>query len=157
MKNKRFNLFDLLIILIVIGVGLGVLFRARIKDAVFPGESANFTVTLDVLSMPNDCALSLTEGVKLYTAQKKNVFGKVAEIEISPVKDTVFVGDKEVIAPSEHYSSAVIIVTVEGYILDGAYYTKDDDMILIRSEFGLMTEDAYFRGAIQSVEVTGNG
>lgn len=38
MKNKRFNLFDLLIIIIIAGVVLGIVFRDQIKDTLFPGK-----------------------------------------------------------------------------------------------------------------------
>ncbi|MDD4125660.1 MAG: DUF4330 family protein [Eubacteriales bacterium] len=153
MKNKRFNLFDLLIIIILIGVVLGIVFRSQIKDTLFPGESAVLRVTLKVESMPNDCADSITEDTKLYIAQSGRYFGKVVSATFSPVKDTVFVGDQEVQAPSEYYSSAVIIMEISGYILEDTYYTKADDILLIKSEFGLETEDAYFRGKITEITV----
>ncbi len=156
MKNRRFNLFDLLIIVIIMGVIIGILFRSRIKEAVFPGESAVFEVTFEVESMPNDCAASVTEGVKLYISQSGNYFGLVMSAETSPVKDIVFVGDQEVQAPSEYYSSAIITLKIEGYILNGTYYTKADDLLLIKSEFGLETGDSYFKAKLTKITVLEN-
>ncbi|NCA68399.1 MAG: hypothetical protein EOM87_10120, partial [Clostridia bacterium] len=121
MKNKRFNLFDLLIIIILIGVVAGIIFRSQIKDAIFPGESAVFEITLEVESMPNDCVSSIIEDTKLYISQNGNYFGQIITAAFSPVKDTVFVGDQEVQAPSEYYSSAVITIQIDGYILEGTY------------------------------------
>lgn len=155
MKNKRFNLFDLLIIIIIAGVVLGIVFRDQIKDTLFPGEKVTLEVTLEVESMPNGAADNIKAGVKLYKAESGLYFGKVREASFSPVNDTIFVGDQEVQAPSEHYSSAVITIEIEGYVIDGTYYTKGDDMLLIKSEFGLESTDSYFRGKITRInEIT---
>lgn len=157
MKNKRFNLFDLLIIIIIAGVILGIVFREQIKDTLFPGESVVLEVTLEVESMPNGCKAVLTEGTKLYMADGGLYFGKINSTAFTPVKDTIFVGDQELTAPSEYYSSAVMVLYVEGYVIDDTFYTKGDDILLIKSEFGLETGDCYIRGKITEIKVVSEG
>lgn len=156
MKNKRFNLFDLLIIIIVIGVILGIIFRTQIKDTLFSADSAVFEVTIEVESMPNACASAIAEGTELYISKSENLFGKVVSITVTPVSETVFVGDQEVEAQSEYYSSAVIVIRTEGYVSDGMYFSKTEDALLIKSEFNLETKSLYFNGKISNVTVVEN-
>ncbi len=152
MSAKKFNLFDLLIIIALAGVIIGVAFRAQIKDALFSGDRVQIKAVLEVESMSNDAAALIDEGVNLYVFKSGNLFGEVISAEYTPVFETVFVGDREIEATSEFYSSAVIVISIDGYIKDGTFYTKNNDMLLVKSVFSLITDETFFTCKIKSLE-----
>ena len=154
MKNKKFNLFDLLIILLVLGIVAAVIFRSQITETIFGGSKQKYEVTIEVAAFSNEGIASLAEGSLLYVHGNSMPFGKISSpVEITPVTETVVVGAEEIDAVSSYFSSLKITLEVEGHVAEDVYYAKNGSALLVKNVFSLENENVCFEGKVVSVAV----
>ena len=154
MKNKKFNLFDLLVIILALGIVASVILRSQITETIFGGSKQVYDVTIEVPAFSNEGLSSLSEGTVIYIHDNTVPFGKIIhQIESTPVTESVFVGAEEVDAASSHFSSLKITLRIEGHVADDVYYARNGTPLLVKKELSLENDKICFNGQISSVTV----
>lgn len=153
MKNKKFNLFDLLVIILLLGIIAAVIFRSQITETVFGGGKQEYKVTFEVSAFSNEGIPSLAEGSVIYVHGNQLPFGKIASVASVPVTDTFVVGSEETDAASANFSSLTLVIEIEGHVADDVFYAKNGTPLLVRKDLSLENEDVCFNAKISSVEV----
>ncbi|MBO7548373.1 MAG: hypothetical protein J6T77_00235 [Clostridia bacterium] len=155
MKNKRFNLFDLLVIIIILGIAAALIFRNQIKDLLVTTELKTFAVTVHSDAISNSAINELEEGGELYLRSGSNPFGTVKEIKTSPAYETLVVGTQEVQKESSYFSVLDLVLTVEGYESEGSYFAKDGTPLLVREKLVLENDSSRYSYTVTAVVITG--
>ena len=156
MKNKKFNLFDLLIVIVILGIAAAFIFRNQIRDTVFSTELKSVAVTVRADAVSNAALEDLTEGSKMYRVSETESFGEIKSVSSDPVAETVIVGSEEMEAQSAYYSSVSIVLLVEGYVSDGSYYAKDGTPLLVRGKITLENDSSRLEYTVTAVELYEN-
>lgn len=155
MKNKKFNLFDLIIIILILGIAAGLIFRNQIKNAVFGTEMTTVSVTVKCDPMLKTAYKTMSEGSNLYLKSNSKLFGTVQKAESETVYvDEVTVGDGLTIRPeNDACCAATLVISVEGYESDGVFYTRDGMRLLVKSNISLENDYACYTFVIEKVEI----
>ncbi len=156
MKTKRFNLFDLLIIIVIIGIAAALIFRNQIKDALISTEVKTFSVTVHSDAVSNAAIGTLTDGSEVFLKSGTNPFGTVTTTQTSPAYEKVIVGAQEEDISSSYFSVLDMVLSVEGYESEGSFYAKDGTPLLLREKLVLENETARYTFTITAVEISGN-
>lgn len=150
MKAKKFNLFDILIIITAAVIIAGFAFRAEIKNMFFSDEGSYFLVNVQVTFLENGRASTIKEGDDIYDANGKKL-GTISSVSSTPSKDIVTIDglDREVL--STRCKDVAMEINMRGYIADGVYYTKSGIQLLLNDAITLETDTLSFSGRITDV------
>lgn len=139
-RNKKFNLLDAAIILVLIGVIAGAIFRSEIKQFMFSDENAVFTVTVKISDIDNSRAALLIEGSELAFSNNK-YFGTVKETDKTPVSEIYIIDGVEKTIQSSTRSDVLLTLTVPGYISGDVYCSDNGTELLVASYLTLESEN----------------
>ncbi|MBO4501764.1 MAG: DUF4330 family protein [Clostridia bacterium] len=158
MKNKKFNLFDLIIIILILGIAAGMIFRNQIKNAVFGTEITTVSVTVKCDPVLKTAYKTMTEGSELYLKSNSKLFGTVKSASAEPVFDEeITFGDGKTMPVENAYCcAATLVISVEGYESDGVFYTKDGMKLLVKGALTLENEYSCYTFTIEKVEIAEN-
>lgn len=150
MNKKKFNLFDLTILLIAAVIVAGVVFRAEIRNKFFSDESSYFLMDVQVTFLENGRAATIKEGDEIFDAEGKSI-GTISSVTTTPSKDIVtFDGvDREVL--STRCRDVTMEISLRGYITDGVYYTKNGMSLLLNDTVTLETSKLSLNCRIKDV------
>ncbi len=153
MKTKRFNIFDVLIILVVAVIVAGAVFRAEIRQMFFTDESIEITIDVKVSFLENSRVATLKEGGNVSYSNGEH-FGTIAAITATPSKDIVTVDgvDKDVL--SSRCKDVTMEIAVKGYIADGMYYTNNGTLLMLNDSISLETDLLLLNCKITDVRTT---
>lgn len=138
MKTKKFNLFDVLIVIIVAVIIAGIIFRVEIRNMFFSDEDSNFIMDVQVTFLENGRASLIKEGGEIFDADGKSL-GTVTSVSTTPSKDIVTIDgiDREVL--STRCKDVTIEISLRGYISDGVYYTINGSQLVLNDSITLET------------------
>lgn len=157
MKNKKFNLFDLLIVVIIIGIAAALIFRNQIKDTLVNTQLKTFTVTVHCENVSNDAIdKSMTVGSEMQRPSSSKAFGVIKEVKKTPLSEEFIYIDRQVQMQSMQFSELDLILTVEGYESDGSYFSGDGSRLLENETVTLENALTKYTYTVTSVEIDGN-
>lgn len=138
MKTKKFNLFDILIVIVAAVIIAGVIFRAEIRNMFFSDESSYFLMDVQVTFLENGRAATIKEGDEIFDAEGKSI-GTISSVSTTPSKDIVTIDgvDRDVL--STRCRDVTMEISLRGYITDGVYYTKNGMRLLLNDTITLET------------------
>ncbi len=138
MKTKKFNMFDVLIVIIVAVIIAGIIFRVEIRNMFFSDEGSYFIMDVQITFLENGRASLIKEGSEVFDADGR-ILGTVTSVSTTPSKDIVTIDgiDREVL--STRCKDVTIEISLRGYISDGVYYTKNGSQLILNDNINLET------------------
>lgn len=147
MRERRGNILDLFLILLLAGSLLGVL--GRLGDTAGERyEESDALMRVRVESTDADLSASLRIGEALYLASGE-YYGELSEIDSAPAKITLledgvfFVGEWDGEGPREY----VVTVRVRGAWREEIFYRSERDALLVGAPVTLYGARAVIRGS----------
>ena len=136
MKNKKFNLFDLLIVIIIIGIAAALIFRNQIKDVLVNTQLKTFTVTVHCENVSNDAIdKSMTVGSEMQRPSSSKAFGVIKEVKKTPLSEEFIYIDRQVQMQSMQFSELAIKDALTG-IRNKTGYDKEVEKVIKGLERG---------------------
>lgn len=137
MKVKRFNLFDLAILVVIIGMVVGIIFRAEMEQLLFSDEAAVFEITLKIENIENTKAEKLSKGDQLQLVENENIFGDILLVTKSAANITFHQDGEEHTVTSSDHCNVDLKVKIYGYVSDDVFYTKKGTRLMINETMTL--------------------
>jgi hypothetical protein len=137
----RVSIIDILIVLAVIGLGLGFIYK-RISPEVMQivNADATFYVTLATNRLRSFSVEAISEGDLMFKQHDRQSLGRIVKLEIKPATDYLLRPDGTAeLAEMEDRYQTFITVQCTGAITDAGYYVNGSMHIAEGSEMVLVS------------------
>ena len=152
-KKGKFNIFDLLVIIIVVVLIGGAVYKFKGLDKTSnttPMETMTYEMTIE--NLRPYAKNNLQVGDVLYDYTSGNSIGTITDIEWLDATDAFYTIDgKTVAAPVENRLDAVMTVEAQAVKTNGVYFVDKTYEVCVNSKRKVFTKFAEFTAVISDV------
>ena len=152
----KFNIIDLLAIILVIGVvvGIAVRFGSSITTAVQSNEE--FIYTVKVEGVRDYTIAALKKGGKITDKKSEIDLGEIVDVKSEPAVITAERADGKIVnAPQPDRYTAIVTIKTYGKEADNSYITADSNELSVGRVTEIFSKYVHTSGKIMSVTKTG--
>lgn len=155
-EKRKLNGFDLLLVIVVVLMIVGLVFKVMILQSGSDGDGYTATYTLSVSPVRSYTVDQLAVGDTLYYGSEDDEMGVITDIEVVPAISTTVTEDGEILTVT-YEDRYEVILTIEAEVqpsedYEGCYQVNEVNLILNRND-SYHTKYQSFSGTMLSVDV----
>ncbi len=152
-KKNRPNVFDILIIIAVLGMCVSLAVRGGYISSLVIGDTRDLSYTIEISAFDSDYDSALAEGINVYFNGSVISAGKITKV----VADTATVsvvtpGGSTVIGTLAGKSDATVTISVEAVVKDDKIYCMDGTQLEKDADAKVTIGGVAFSGKIERIE-----